>query len=76
MQKGQIEFVEMQSQLGGECRLRNPWGKANVTLYRDGKKWKDMDGSLLDINMHKGENIVLVPKGSSPDQFKRVILGD
>jgi len=76
MQKGQIEFVEVKSQLGGEYRLRNPWGEVEVTLYRGGKKWKNMDGSLLKFKTCKGENIVVVKRGSSPDQFKRVILGN
>jgi len=76
MQKGQIEFVEIQSQLGGECRLRNPWGKDEVTLYREGREWKNMYGSLLKFNTREGENIVMVKRGSSPDKFKRVILGE
>jgi hypothetical protein len=74
MRKGQIEFIEFQSQLGGECRLRNPWEKSEVILYRDGKKWKKMDGSLLKFNTRKGDDIVVVRSGSSPDQFKRKIL--
>jgi len=75
MQKGQIEFVEIQSQFGGECRLRNPWGNDEVTLYRGGREWKNMYGSLLKFNTREGENIVMVKRGSSPDKFKRVILG-
>ena len=73
MQRGQIEFVEVQSQLGGECRLRNPWSKAEVTLYRNGINWKDMDGSLLKLETAQGENIVVVQSGLLPDKFKRVV---
>ena len=76
MQEGQIEFVEIHSQFGADCRLRNPWGAAEVTLYRDGREWKNRNGSLLKFKTRKGENIVVVKRGSSPDQFKRVILGD
>ena len=74
--EGKIGFVEIQPQLGGECTLHNPWGEDAVTAYRDGKKWKKLDGSLLNFNTSKGEDIVLVRKGSTPDQFKRVILGE
>jgi hypothetical protein len=35
MQKGQIEFVEIQPQTGDDCHLRNPWPDAVVTLYRN-----------------------------------------
>ena len=74
MQKGKIEFVEVKSQLGGECRLRNPWGKAEVTVYRNGKRWKDMKGSILKIETHEGEDFIFMRIGSSPEQFKRCIL--
>ncbi len=76
MQKGQIEFVEVHSQLGGECRLRNPWGAGEVALCRDGKEWENRDASLLKFETRKGENVVVVKSGSSPDEFKRVVLGE
>lgn len=74
MQKGKIEFVEVKSQLGGECRLRNPWGEAEVTVYRNGKRWKDMKGSILKIETHEGEDFIFMRIGFSPEQFKRCIL--
>jgi len=75
MQNGRIEFVEIKSQVGGECRLRNPWPGAEVTLYRDGRRWKDMRGSMLRFETDKEQIFVVVPKGVLPSQFKRVILG-
>jgi len=77
MKNGQIEFVEVQSQVGGECRLRNPWGdRAKVTLYRNGTIWKNMKGQLLRFGMRKGENIVVLQKSVSADQLKRIILNE
>lgn len=77
VQKGTIDFVEILSQSGGECSLRNPWGDQTVvTVYQNGRKWKNMDGSLLTFKTKKGENFVIVQKDSSPDQYKRVILGE
>jgi hypothetical protein len=75
MRKGQVEFVEVHSQLGGECRLRNPWGTAEVALYRDGKPWQSRDGSLLKLKTRKGEDVVMVRKGTSPDSFRREGVG-
>jgi len=75
MQNGKIEFFEIKSQLGGECRLRNPWPKAEVTLYRDGKKWKNVEGSLFSFQTSGNQIFLLVPKGVFPSQFKRVIPG-
>jgi hypothetical protein len=77
MRKGEVEFVEIQSQSGGECRLRNPWGdRADVSVYRDGTRWKDIGGSLLTFDTRAGENFVIVQRDSSPDQYKRVVLGE
>jgi hypothetical protein len=75
MKKGRIEFVEIESQLGGECRLRNPWPGAEVALYRNHEKWKDSKGSLLEFETVKGQTFVVVVKGESPSQFKRIIRG-
>jgi hypothetical protein len=71
---GHIEFVEIKSRAGGQCRLRNPWPETEVGLYRNGSKWKDMQGSLLKFETDKDQVFVLVAKGISPWQFKRVIL--
>jgi hypothetical protein len=70
MEKGRIEFVEIQSQVGGECRLRNPWPEGEVTLYRNNKISGSMNGSLLRFDTIKNENIVVVPKGSTPSRKK------
>lgn len=75
LQKKEIEFVEIHSQLPGQCRLQNPWGdKVKVTLCRDGKKWKDMEGSLLTFNTRKGETLIVTRSGLAPARFKHVIL--
>jgi hypothetical protein len=72
--KGEVEFVELDSQAGGECRLRNPWGKMEVSLYRNGKKAGTSSGSLLRFNSTKGEKIVVVRKGTTPSQYAHALL--
>ena len=74
MTKGEVEFVELDSQAGGECRLRNPWGKMEVSLYRNGKKAGTSSGSLLRFNSTKGEKIVVVRKGTTPSQYAHALL--
>jgi hypothetical protein len=63
MDKGRIEFVEIQSQKGGQCRVQNPWPDADVTLYRNGKQAEDISGVLLAFSTVTGETITMVPKG-------------
>jgi hypothetical protein len=61
IRSGNIEFVEIESTAGAECRLRNPWGGVEVTLFRDGNKSAVVRGSLLTFPTRKGERIRAVP---------------
>ena len=61
MKAGKIEFVRIESQAGGECRLRNPWPGATVTLERNGNKAEDLSGDLLRFSTTKGEVIMIRP---------------
>ena len=70
METGQIKFVEIRSQAGGECRLRNPWPEKEVTLYRNGEKAENLSGSLLRFLTTCGETITVVPKGVRPSPKK------
>ena len=64
-EKGQIEFVEIYSQKGGQCRVQNPWPGVDVTVYRNGKQAENISGGLLAISTAKGERVTLVPKGNA-----------
>lgn len=65
MQEGQIEFVEIQSQTGGTCYLRNPWMNTVVTLYRNGGKAENLSGSLFKFPTEQGETIAVLPEDSA-----------
>ncbi len=66
MRKGAIEFVQVQSHSGLQCRLSNPWPGATMTLYRDGAKAENLSGALVEFATRKGELIVVVPQGTTP----------
>ena len=63
MEKGQIEFIEILSQKGGKCLVQNPWPGSGVSVYVNGKKSKDLSGTILTLTSNSGEIITLVPKG-------------
>jgi hypothetical protein len=67
IRKGQVAFVEIESQAGAKCRLRNPWGEGAITLYRDGKKAESLHGSLLEFGTRQGEKIVVVGQAVPPN---------
>jgi hypothetical protein len=71
--KGRVEFVELRSQAGGECRLINPWGAEEVELHRNGKKAEALTGSPVKFGTAKDEVLVVVPKGAAPDKLKRTV---
>jgi len=61
MTKGQIAFVQIQSQAGGECRLHNPWPDQPVTLVRNGNKPEALAGPLLRFPTAQGETLHIRP---------------
>jgi hypothetical protein len=65
IQNGQVEFVELESRAGADCRLRNPW-QTGATVYRDGRKAETIHGPLLHFATRKGERLMLLPEGHSP----------
>ena len=71
MRGGEIEFVAIESQLGGECRVRNPWEGGEVALFRGDQQTQSLSGSLLKFDSAKGERIVLVRSGTSPTRFRQ-----
>ena len=72
MTDGVIEYVGIESQLGGECLMRNPWS-GKIDLYRNGVKSEILNGkenSLLSFQTKAGEKIVMVRHGADPEQSK------
>ena len=67
---GAIPLVEIKSQLGGPCRLANPWGGKEATLYRNNRKAEDLTGDVLVFETAKGETVAVVPKGSTPSPVR------
>ena len=57
--EGRIDYVVIESQTGGECRLRNPFDGAAV-LYRNGHKDEVMNERLLRFRTARNEKITVV----------------
>jgi hypothetical protein len=63
MKGGEVELIRIQSRVGGECRVRNPWN-GPVIIHRGGTRWQQLDGSLLKFQTNAGEDFVLKPAGT------------
>ena len=74
MKSGKVDFIEVTSQRGGPCTLRNYWGTQSVDLHSS-KAWrkKTMSGDLLVFDTKPSENIVIVKSGTKPADFRITI---
>jgi hypothetical protein len=71
-----ICFVEIDSQLGGTCRIRDPWPGGKLTLYRNGVEAGDYTltvQTLLTFKTRRGENIKIVPHGAQQGSISETI---
>jgi hypothetical protein len=58
--RGQIAFVELRSTARAPARLRNPWGTEPVALYRNGRRWQRLEGSLLTFETVPGDVLLVI----------------
>jgi hypothetical protein len=72
IRNGKAEFVELESQAGAGCRIRNPFAGA-VAIYRNGRKAEALRGELLTFATSKGEKLLLVPDGTTPASLKTAV---
>jgi len=73
VKKGEVSFLEIKSQLGGTCRIRNPWPGNAISLYRNGVKTEELTGDLISFATSIGEEIKIVRQGIKPDSFNESI---
>jgi hypothetical protein len=70
MKSGNVNSIEVTSQRGGPCTIRNFWGRQSVDLYRNNKKSETLSAELLTFATKPGENIVIVKSGTKPADFR------
>jgi hypothetical protein len=73
VKNGEVSFVEINSQLGGTCKVRNPWPGNTISFYRNGVKAEDLTGSLISFSTSIGEDIKIVRQSVNPDSFNESI---
>jgi hypothetical protein len=69
IKNGEVSFVQINSQIGGTCRIRNPWPGKTISLYRNGVKTEELKGSLISFSTREGEDITIVRQGVNPDSL-------
>ena len=66
---GLVQHVIIESEMGRECQLLNPWPGETVDVYGNGKESKAVSGEVLHFTTIPGEQLILVPKGKSIDEI-------
>jgi hypothetical protein len=61
----QLRFVEIESQLGGECRIRNPWPDSEVVVLVDGREQGTIGDALIKFPTEKGKRYLLLAAGNA-----------
>ena len=62
---GQIQYLKLDSRLGGDLRVRNPWHGQDkgVRVYKNGIGLYDAAKEMITTSTVKGDEILLVPIG-------------
>jgi hypothetical protein len=60
---GKVEFVEVESRLGGPCRLRNPWRGPCVVAGIEGAT-RELAGEVLTFDTTRGGRYQVLPQGT------------
>jgi len=59
-----IGEVTVESQLGGTCRIRNPWFPDTVAMTKNGQAMAECAESLLVLETQQGDHVHLCPAAS------------
>lgn len=57
--KGEVKQVDVLSEKGTPCKVKNPWGKSKVQVVRNGKSAETLEGDLLSFKTSENEKIQL-----------------
>jgi len=77
IRNGKILFVEIYSNFGERCRIRNPWTKNKVLLFKNDlkKEWKKQPFSistsgLIEFNTSPEDRFLLLPEDLLPEKVQ------
>ena len=65
IEAGRPRFIEIEARLGGECRVRNPWG-GKCAVMRRNELIVESDGDVIRFAAEKGARYLLLPEGAAP----------
>jgi alpha-L-fucosidase 2 len=73
-EKGQTQFVEIFSEAGETCRLKNPFPAKEVILAESGAGKRSLQGDWLEFKTEVGKKYLLTPAGATQMRPLRPVL--
>ena len=67
-QNGEVIGIEILSEAGRPCRVKNPFSGPALLVSDNGKEKKQLSGELLTFDTKKGERYLLLPGSSESDE--------
>jgi hypothetical protein len=65
-----VEYVNVLSEKGQPCRMKNPWGNAAVRLTRNGTPSETLNGELLSFKTKSGETVRIEKDTKNGDNLR------
>jgi len=69
IENGKVQHVIVESEKGRECIILNPWPHKTVSVLRNGKESETTSGTTLRFTTEPGEQLILVPEGTSAKEI-------
>ena len=76
---GALEWVQLHARKAGTCRLRNPWGDAQVRIRRDDRSDQNVEqagGCVIDLDVNAGEQMILTREDDDRTLPARLTFGN
>ncbi len=64
---GKVAFVDITSEVGGTCRVRNPWSTGVAVTSLSTSETSVLVGHTLELSTGKGDRLRLTPQDVKPD---------
>ena len=72
MRAGRIEFVEIESRSGEDCRMRNPWEGQPCQVQQTDCPVTRLSGEILHFETKPGERFLIWPEGESVPSSRQI----
>jgi len=75
LEDGEVQYVRLQSERGGNCVMVNPWPGRSAMWHGTGESAGVVEGGRFALKTVAGETLLLGPEGIPADELRARVLG-